>query len=108
MVLLHTVEIGKVGNTHFWFAHYSNLCFIELNYVRVGCQSDIQFEGIKKMCEFLSSIAKINDAIKRFDKKQFLNVASAPNSNIDDVNFAYVDRYLFTMQKALKGNRIRI
>ena len=73
----------------------------ELNYVREGCNSDIRFEGIKKLCEFLSIIARINISIERYDKLQFWELSTATGANIEDVIEANLEKYLDSMQSFL-------
>ena len=100
-VLVENLQEPILGLTEFIHTFAATLYLEELNYVREGCQSDIRFEGIKKLCEFLSLIAKLNDSVERFDRMQFLNIATNSNANLEDVIDANVERYLDAMQRSL-------
>lgn len=71
----------------------------ELNYVRDGCHSDIRFEGIQKLCEFLSIIAKINMAVKDGAKSDFVKWITFEKANIEDVYDSNIDEYMREMRR---------
>ena len=69
--------------------------------VRQGCNSDIRFEGIKKLVEFLSIIARINITIENNDKSDFFSLVSAAGANIEDVIESNVGKYLDSLKRFL-------
>ena len=77
---------------------FAGLLYLEeLNYVKIGSKSDLRFEGMKKLCEFLSKIAQINVAIRENSIETFANLVI--EANIEDFYPSNVEKYLKKMSK---------
>merc|ERR1712083_64761 len=83
--LIHALKDSTLGIGHHIWDFAGNLYMDELNYVRHGCKSDIRYEGIKKLCEFLSIIAEINYAIEQNNSTQVWSLAASSEANIEDL-----------------------
>ncbi len=69
----------------------------ELNYVREGCKADIRYEGIRKLCEFLSKIAEINMTVQQNDISNFVALCTCPDTNLEDFYMEHAERYMSEM-----------
>ena len=78
-----------------------SLYFAELDFIRRGSGMDLRAEGIARVCKFLSTVAKINEAAqnKNYDKVFYL--ATREGANLEDLKVEMKTRYGEAMHTAL-------
>ena len=78
-----------------------SLYFAELDFIRRETKTDLRKDGIVKVCEFLSTVALINEAAKNRDLERFWNLATKSGANLEDLNEAMKVKYVGALHTAV-------
>merc|ERR1712223_232358 len=78
-----------------------SLYFAELDFIRRGSGMDLRAEGITRVCKFLSTVAKINEAAKNKNYDKVFYLATQEGANLEDLQVEMKTRYGEAMHTAL-------
>jgi Ras GTPase-activating-like protein IQGAP2/3 len=78
-----------------------SLYFAELDYIRRGSGTNLSAEGIIRVCIFLSTVAKINEAAESRNYEKVFHLASEEGANLEDLQESMKTRYGEAMKTAL-------
>ena len=82
-----------------------SLYFAELDYIRRGSGTDLRVDGITRVCKFLSTVAKINQAAQNKNYDEVFQLAIRPGANLEDLNESMKNRYGESMHTALMAKQ---
>ncbi len=77
------------------------LYLAELSFIREDCRSDLKYEAVKKVCEFLAPIAKINKAAEARNCSEFWQLSTARGVNLEDLEYNLREKYVEAICAAL-------
>ena len=78
-----------------------SLYFAELDYIRRGSGTNLRADGIIRVCKFLSTVAKINEAAESRNYEKVFHLASEEGANLEDLQDSMKTRYGEAMKTAL-------
>ena len=71
----------------------ATLYFSELNYIRQASGIDLRADGIVKVCDFLYTVAQINQAVQYKDYNAIVSLCLRDGTNLEDVNPQFKTKY---------------